>query len=498
MAIAIIAAFLPSLTTSSAAPQREAAPTYGSREEINAQFSRRLSSGAEIYSSTDANYTQEVTQRWQTRYAPTYRAAIKPATAKDVQTIVQIASKHNIPFLATGGGHGLSSTLARLRNGIEIDMNGFNGIEVDKASKTAVIGGGARYGDVIEPLYKAGLQIPIGSCDCVGFMGGAVGGGVGRYQGLQGIGADNWISAQVVTGTGELLEISETKNRDLFWGFKGAGANLGIVVSGKFKASSLVNGGKALNADFAFPASSNRTHWKIMKDIIAADRPNFAVQTQVRYNETFGGPFIVVTALYEGPEAEGRKAIEPLTKNNPLRSNITIVPWNLANNVSAFGGFVGPACEKGTKVNTYSVGTQRIDTATLEKQFANMTQVYKEQPKARIETAVYLEQWPIQALLAAPANSTSFHDRRTSTRIYWHFHYDDPSLETYFNQKGRDFRAAVHETSGFDRLQVYANYAHGDEGAATWYGPENLGPLRNLKRRWDPKQRFSFFNPIPI
>ena len=311
LAIAILAALLPSLALSAAAPAPpwEARSGTFDRKEINRQFRRRLSPRTEIYFPSDANYTQEVTQRWQLRYAPTYKAAIKPVTAKDVQTVVQIASKHNIPFMATGGGHGLSSTLTSLHDGIEIDMNGFNGIEVDAEAKTAVIGGGARYGDVIEPLYQKGLQIPIGSCDCVGFIGGAVGGGVGRYQGLQGAGVDNWISAQVVTGTGELLEISgkfvhlrrygkspltipstpDTKHPDLFWGFKGAGANLGIVVKGKFKATPLVNNGKALNADFAFPASANRTHWKIMKDIIAANRPNFAVQTQIRYNETFGG-----------------------------------------------------------------------------------------------------------------------------------------------------------------------------------------------------------------
>lgn len=53
-------------------------------------------------------------------------------------------------------------------------------------------------------------------------------------------------------------------------------------------------------------------------------------------------------------------------------------------------------------------------------------------------------------------------------------------------------------TSGFDDLAVYMNFAHGDEGPAVWYSPEKLENLTRLKREWDPKELFSFYQPVPL
>ena len=48
------------------------------------------------------------------------------------------------------------------------------------------------------------------------------------------------------------------------------------------------------------------------------------------------------------------------------------------------------------------------------------------------------------------------------------------------------------------RLNAYSNYAMGDETLEAIYGyePWRLEKLRRLKRKWDPKGRFRFFNPI--
>lgn len=55
-------------------------------------FGKHLSPGAQIIAASDSNWTQDVQQRWSTWYAPKYRAAIKVATASDVQSIVRKAA----------------------------------------------------------------------------------------------------------------------------------------------------------------------------------------------------------------------------------------------------------------------------------------------------------------------------------------------------------------------------------------------------------------------
>lgn len=59
-------------------------------------------------------------------------------------------------------------------------------------------------------------------------------------------------------------------------------------------------------------------------------------------------------------------------------------------------------------------------------------------------------------------------------------------------------RSKVQATSGFDQLAVYVNFAHGDEGPAAWYSAEKLKNLTRLKRKWDPKELFSFYQPVPL
>lgn len=47
-------------------------------------------------------------------------------------------------------------------------------------------------------------------------------------------------------------------------------------------------------------------------------------------------------------------------------------------------------------------------------------------------------------------------------------------------------------------LEVYVNYAHGDEGQVAWYSERKLPKLRALKSRWDPQQLFHWTNGITM
>lgn len=97
---------------------------------LAALYGSGLSPGAEIFYPSAPGYSDHVTQRWNLYDAPTYFGAIKPATEADVQHIVKVSARNNVTFLATGRGHGSTSTLKAV-NGIEIDLSSFRTIEVD-------------------------------------------------------------------------------------------------------------------------------------------------------------------------------------------------------------------------------------------------------------------------------------------------------------------------------------------------------------------------------
>jgi FAD/FMN-containing dehydrogenase len=68
-----------------------------------------------------------------------------------------------------------------------------------------------------------------GTCECVSYMGPALGGGHGWLQGHHGIIADQILTMNVVLADGTFKMIDQRS--DLFWAMKGAGHNFGIVTS---------------------------------------------------------------------------------------------------------------------------------------------------------------------------------------------------------------------------------------------------------------------------
>ena len=63
-----------------------------------------------------------------------------------------------MPFLATGGGHGYTWSLGRLKNGIHVDLSNFQTIEIDQAANTMTVGGAVQIGNVTHDLHAVGKE----------------------------------------------------------------------------------------------------------------------------------------------------------------------------------------------------------------------------------------------------------------------------------------------------------------------------------------------------
>jgi FAD/FMN-containing dehydrogenase len=125
---------------------------------LTALYGPGLSSGAEIVYVSDPAYSADITPRWNLYDAPTYYGAIKPATEADVQHIVKVSAQNNISFLATGRGHGSTSTLAAL-HGIDIDLGNFRTIDLDAENNKLTAGGSVNFSQLFEPLNNAGKML---------------------------------------------------------------------------------------------------------------------------------------------------------------------------------------------------------------------------------------------------------------------------------------------------------------------------------------------------
>ncbi|PYH88739.1 FAD-binding domain-containing protein [Aspergillus ellipticus CBS 707.79] len=464
---------------------------------ISAIFGPSLSSGAQIFLPSQANYTEDVTQRWTTYDAPTYIGAIKPATVDDIQTIVTLAASNEIPFLATGGGHGATITYVNCTNGIEIDLSNFDTISINATANTMTVGGSVRFEDIIPPLYDAGKELPTGTAPCVGLVGATLGGGIGNLQGLHGLILDSLLSVELVTPSGDVVTASTTENADLFWAIRGAGANFGIVTSATYQIYEATNGGEVMSANFLFPGSANRSVWEIFESFDDTLPAALSLTAYAGFNQTTQEMELIVSAVYYGPKEEGVPYLASFTALNATETDLVMVAWPDLIDSMAFGADAS-ACTTGSYLNVWGLGLAETNVDTYTTFFTELEAFAQAHPDY---TGIFVvDRYSSEAAAAVPANSTSYGYgyRKINSHLLFENSYTNPSLDGVVNAFMRKSRAQFQRTSGFSEMEIYLNYAHGDEGPEVWYSPQHLPPLSQLKSQWDPDQLFSFNYPVPL
>ncbi|MCR2809093.1 MULTISPECIES: LLM class flavin-dependent oxidoreductase [unclassified Microbacterium] len=177
----------------------------------------------------------------------------RPDDTAGVQDAVAFARAHrHLPLGIRSGGHGVSGRSTN-DGGIVIDLAGLREIEVlDEARRLVRVGPGARWQDVARALEPHGWAITSGDYGGVGVGGLATAGGIGFLGREHGLTIDQLVAAEVVLADGALVRASADQNPELFWAVRGAGANVGIVVSFEFRATPI---GKVAWVQLVFDAS---------------------------------------------------------------------------------------------------------------------------------------------------------------------------------------------------------------------------------------------------
>jgi hypothetical protein len=152
----------------------------------------------------------------------------------DVQACVEFAAATHTPITARSGGHSYAG-YSNATGALIVDVGHLSTVDVRKDG-TAVVGAGARLGDVYTALAAAGRCVPGGSCPTVGIGGLTLGGGIGLLARKFGLTCDHLVSARVVTADAVLRMASTTSEPDLYWALRGGGGgNLGVVTSFTFR-----------------------------------------------------------------------------------------------------------------------------------------------------------------------------------------------------------------------------------------------------------------------
>jgi FAD/FMN-containing dehydrogenase len=219
------------------------------------------------------------------------------ATTADVVEAVRTARELDLEVGVRCGGHSVVGH-AVPDDGLMVDLTPMGGVQVDPATRTARVQGGALLGALDRAAQRHGLATTAGNVSHTGVGGLVLGGGMGWLARQHGLSCDNVLSFEVVTADGRVLRASEQEHPDLFWALRGGGGNFGVVT--EFELALHPVGTRALSVELDFPAEQAGAVLRGWRDL-SAGVPRAATPTA-----GFDGDVLTVGFVWVGDPAAGR------------------------------------------------------------------------------------------------------------------------------------------------------------------------------------------------
>ncbi|KAL4809572.1 hypothetical protein BDV18DRAFT_157323 [Aspergillus unguis] len=387
----------------------------------------------------DDNRWENATERYTTSSVPDIQLVVRPALEGDVPIIVKYCNAHTIPFLAVNRGHAVTSDVGRFR-GIQIDLAALREYTIQPDEKSAWFQGGSYGGSMIESLWERGFVVTTGSCTCVGLLGPALGGGHGRLEGQYGLVSDNLLNLNVVLANGSTIRVNATSHPDLWWTCKAPATTSESYI---WRGEHLETVFTALNE---FHGYGDGSLYGTTPVLMGNEFGEFLFDKSVGDD-----PLLSWTFAYAGPNTTAESLLAPF---NAIPS--------ISSTAGDGTGLTSPAC------------------ALLNNNWAFST-VNLARYNVSAERAIYEHIWRNGARymgIAIPPNATA---ELANAAWAW---VDETRDLWNAGQPGR-----VPST--------YINYAVGEESVEAVYGEEwRVDRLKELKERYDPLNRFRFYNPI--
>jgi FAD/FMN-containing dehydrogenase len=323
-----------------------------------------------------------------------------------------------------------------------------------------------------------------------GIGGLTLGGGFGYLTRRYGWTCDNLRSMEVVTPDGRLVRANENEHPDLFWGLRGGGGNFGVVTS--FDYTLYPVGPEIVAGAVAWPAELAPQVLELYRRIAAEAPPELACIAVLRIappapwiaKEAHGKPIVAIFACHSGPVAEGERLTAP---------------------IKAFGSPVGDVLQRRSYVSQQSLldATQPKGRRYYWKS-EYLPGISPDLLAGAIEHAGRIESphsaivlFPIDGALNRLSPDHSPAGNRDAKLVLnitaaWEKPEEDRSHIGWA-------RAAWEDLRRFSTGGTYINFQTEDEGedrTRAAYG-DNYRRLVEVKRKWDPANRFRMNKNIP-
>lgn len=384
-------------------------------------------------------------------------------------------------------------------------MINLNNITIQPGGESAWFGGGVYDGPVSTYLWDQGYVATTGACDCVGMMGPGLGGGHGRHEGLYGMISDNIRQVNLVLADGTSVRVNQTSYSDLLWGLKGAGHNFGIVTS--FELNIFPRGpdtwhyhnymwkGEYLEPVFtALSIFQNNGSTPVNMTI---NFGQFLVNSSISEEE----PSIGWTFGYRGSAEEAEQLLAPFNAIEAVWDAQGDVPYPEVSVVQGTGveGFL---CETENTTRIIAPAGLQVYNVTAQQQiFDGFKQRMAQNPELAAGGIIVHEGYSTEAVNAIDSDVSAYPFRADHLLVYFSAILSanaSSSLTDAAWEWANEVKGQWNDGQPERLPDAYVNYANGFEPIEQKYGhePWRLERLRGLKAKYDPNNRFRFYNPI--
>jgi FAD/FMN-containing dehydrogenase len=435
--------------------------------------------GGDLITASHADYdtARSVWNGMVNKYPSVIACCTSPS---DVVECVRFARKNNLLVSVRGGGHNYAGK-SIAEQGLVIDLSLMQNIEVNAEAKTVCVSAGCLLGSVDEATAPFGLATTFGIYPGTGAAGLTLGGGYGWLAGRFGLACDNLLEAKVITCDGKSLTASANENPDLFWGIRGAGANLCIATSFTFKLHPVAN---VVGGMIFFPRSEAKKFLRFFDDY-ARNAPDelTLLGLLAAPDET---PAAGAVVCYSGDVETGKKILAPMREfSTPIMDTIEVMPYVM-------------------------MQQHLVDLLPAHRHYYNKSHIFKSLSDEAIDVFVeYAQNLPtlVSAIMfqqmhgAAArvlADDTAFPHRFDHYSCYIHPATDDSTEHEHMINWARDCWQAVQP---YAESAIYVNALEdgdeeGEQRVREAYG-SNFERLRVLKKLYDPTNFLQLNSNIP-
>ncbi|KAL5422518.1 hypothetical protein PMIN06_002054 [Paraphaeosphaeria minitans] len=485
--------------------EKNVAARAGHLNAATAALKPFLSQNASVILPIDKDWDALQIRGTSPRIHPNFNAIVEAATEEDVQKTVELASKFGIPFLAVSGTHGWTKTLNNLPYGIQINMRKLNSVTVDPSGKTASIGGGTLQWEANRALYAKNKQAVLTLCECTSVAGPMLAGGHSMLQARHGYTLDDLVSARVILANGTAVTASSSSNPDLFWALRGAGQSFGVVTSLQLKLYDVPSTWTI--STFIYTSDKLEAVLDAVNkvDSDATRSPNLVLSGVGKRIPPMDpeNPVILYTLSYQGPEAEAAAYFAKFQAIGP----ITVKPSTNVNNVELYkvtqNSVDSVACTRNKNSMGSGVSLPSWNTTAARAAFDVFSKMTVD---PRFSQSVFLlENYGMQGVQAVDPSSTSLslEERQypavANPTIWWNgtAAVGQADAEAYGEQIRQALFAGLPKGA---KKHTYVNYAVGTEDFNQMYGYDTarVQRLKALKKAYDPRNGFRFYNPVPL